>query len=440
MAIGSAEIGNMTLNENDARRRIQVLPRGNEPRIRWAGFDLPGEVAEGNLLTVGAAGTGKTRMHRELMRSVVESIGPGSDRRLLVYDAKCDLLSELRGMNPSADVLIFDPLDKRSVAWDVAADVQTPAEARDFADSFVPCGNKGEAGFFLGAARVIVAGVINSLTRTHPGNWNLRRLILIMANRRRLERVLSGSNLIDQFFSPPEIFEIICSTIANVMVRLEPVAALWEHADRKTGLNQWATSGGSILVLGAKGSELRTALQDVNRAALKTISRKLLSEPESPRRSRLWFFGDDFVTAGQFDCLRAMLDGRSKGIRCALCFQDLEGMTPAYGNAEHAREVSPSCATMSWLKLTSTETAEWASRCTGNVVPAAAFLHLPSFESGNVHGVHLIKGVGGVFESTAHHDFPKTNPADDFQPRPDSQFALNPWSDEDDKWLDAGQP
>ena len=282
----------MLINEAEARRRIATLPRGSEPRIRWAGFDLPGEVAEGSLLTVGAVGTGKTRMHRELMRSVVANIGPGSDRRLLVYDTKRDLLSELRGMNPSADVLILNPFDRRSVAWDVAADVKTPEEADDFANSVIPSDNKGELGFFPAASRVIVAGVINSLNRIHPGRWGLRRLILIMANRGRLERVLSGSDVIDQYFSPPETLANIQNTIANAMVKLKPVAALWEHTDRKIRLKQWATSGSSILVLGGNG-ESGISLQETNLAAVNTISRTIFLAPESPDRSRLWFFCDE---------------------------------------------------------------------------------------------------------------------------------------------------
>ena len=103
------------LNEREARRRTDALPRGSDPRIRWAGFDLPGEVAQGNLLCVGAVGMGKTRLHRELLRSVVSTIGPDSDRRVGICDAKSDLLSELQGMmKPSADrVMLWAPSRRR---------------------------------------------------------------------------------------------------------------------------------------------------------------------------------------------------------------------------------------------------------------------------------------------------------------------------------------
>ena len=111
----------------------------------------------------------------------------------------------------------------------------------------------------------------------------------------------------------------------------------------------------------------------------------------------------------------------------------------AYGNRETAMEITHRCATVSWLGLTSAETAEWASKRTGDVVPPAHFLHLPQDGGGGVRGVHLIKGVGGVFESTTHCEFPKIDPADNFQARPDSQFGLRPWDEDDDRWLNGGR-
>ena len=111
------------LTEEDARQRIEALPPGEESRIKWAGFDLPGEIADGNLLVAGAIGTGKTRMHRELMRSVVPNIHPGSDRRTLIYDGKCDPLSELHAIKPPSEVIVFSPIDRRSVCMGHRADI-----------------------------------------------------------------------------------------------------------------------------------------------------------------------------------------------------------------------------------------------------------------------------------------------------------------------------
>jgi hypothetical protein len=205
----------MLLSEEEARKRIKALPAGPEPRIKWAGFDLPGEIAEGNFLTVGAFGMGKTSMHRELLRSLIPSVRPGSDCRAVVFDTKCDLISKL----PASELIIFNPVDKRSVAWDIAADVNSPSQAHAFAEGLLQNKTEGSQ-FFTKSASVIVAGVINSLNQTHSENWDLRRLILLTTDRRKLESVLVGSDLIQQYFSQPVTFANIQSTIVARMAGL----------------------------------------------------------------------------------------------------------------------------------------------------------------------------------------------------------------------------
>ena len=142
----------------------------------------------------------------------------------------------------------------------------------------------------------------------------------------------------------------------------------------------------------------------------------------------------------------------------------MEGLVLAYGNHETAKEILHRCATVSWLKLTSTDTADWASKRSGEVerfeymesknsdkgsnsvsenltkrdaVLASEFLNLRDFVSGNVHGIHLFKGLGGVFGSIAHYEFPKTAVLD-FDPRPEGEQELTTWNEDDDEWLDNG--
>jgi len=454
--------GTVLIDEQEARERIKNFPQWGEPRIKWAGYDLPGEIAEGNLLNVGAVGTGKTRMHRELMASIMPSIQPGGDRRMLIYDVKCDLLSELSAMNPASKVIVFNAFDERSVAWDVAADVTDPDQCGYFAEALIVPDKDGHNAFFTEGARNIVAGVIESLNRTHPGNWDLRRLILLTATFSRLERVLAGSDLIDQYFSPRETFDNIRNTIANAMVKLKPVASLWKHAKTKISLKEWVKNGDSILVLGGR-EDLQASLQPINRIAVKIISTTFLAGAESAQHARLWFFCDELKTAGRLDALPALLNGRSKGVRCVLGFQDLEGLFVAYGNRDAAKEILARCLTISWLKLGGDDTARWASERSGQEerfeyfttktkdgtstgeqlakregILASEFLHLPDFSDGVAEGFHLIRGVGAVFRGRARYTFLKSE-VPDFISRPSSEQILDPWDASDDEWLDGGK-
>lgn len=451
--------GTVLISTEQANHHIRRLPAGSEPRIRFAGHELPGETANGNILTVGAIGTGKTRLHREVIRSVVPHVHPRSDRRVLIYDVKCDLLAELYDMAPPCEVLVFNPFDRRSVAWDMAADVETPEQARHFAEAFILPAKGEDKMFFTNAARNIVAGVIVAFNRLCPRKWTLRDLLRVTASEKRLRKILKGTDLIDQFFKPQDTFDNIRNTIANVTVELEAVAALWERTPRKISLREWVKVGGSILVLGGK-ENLQPALEPLNRVAFKIIATDFLSEPESPTRSRLWFFCDELKTAGRLDTLPLVLNARSKGVRAVLGFQDLEGIVDAYGSKEKASEIVGRCATVTWLKLTSTETAEWASRRTGeferfeyfdtqtkdgtnvgehlakrdSVMPSE-FLTLPDYTGGFATGYHILRGVAGVFKGSSYHKFPNTDPADDFQPRDSTEQVLAPWTPADERRL-----
>jgi hypothetical protein len=204
--------------------------------------------------------------------------------------------------------------------------------------------------FFTNAARNIVAGVVDSLNRTHPGNWDLRRLILLTATREMLGRVLAKTTLPDRYFKPDDTFANIHNEISNVMVPLETVAALWKHTDKMISLKKWALEGDSILVLAGK-EDLRAALEIINRVALKMVSTTFLSQRESPKRARLWFFCDELKIAGRLDALPDLLNGRSKGIRCVLGFQDIEGSVLAYNNDLYlAKEILNRCMTANCAK------------------------------------------------------------------------------------------
>jgi len=192
------------LTEEQARQKIAALPEGMEPRIKWAGFDLPGEVAEGNLLVAGAVGSGKTRIQRQLLQSLLTNLRPGSGRKVLVFDSKGQLAEEIVGMSPSSPPLVFGGSNDTS-AWDLAADITSLIEARHFAEALIESKPDDGSGFFLSAARQVLAEVILALIHQRPGDFNLGTIIRITSSSEDLKRVLSGGNAEEYLLSSPHI-------------------------------------------------------------------------------------------------------------------------------------------------------------------------------------------------------------------------------------------
>jgi hypothetical protein len=459
--------GTVVLSDAEADRQEALLKKTAEPPIRWAGREYPAQIAFGNIAVAGAVGTGKTLMHRELIASVVPHIKPGSDRRAIIYDVKSDLLAELKGMDLSCDILIMNPFDRRSVAWDIASDISTPARARQFAHALIPNGTDEDSKFFASAARSVITGVINALNKLHRGNWTLRDLINITADRKLMERLLGpDSRLVKQFFYPDKTFSNVINQIATVMSELEPVAALWHQKNSapKLSLREWVERGDSILVLGGN-EDNRESLQILNRAMLKIVTAAFFTLGESQTKTRMWFFCDELADAGRLDGLPALLNARSKGVRCVLGFQDFEGLFIGYESHDQAKAIVGKCDTISWLHLSNDETAEWASKRTGKVerlermdsvskdgvttgehlaerdaILASEFMGLPIAADGIVDGFHMIRGINGIVRRPLKFEYKTLDRADDFwqQPKSVSQELME-WNDADAARLQLDQ-
>jgi type IV secretory pathway TraG/TraD family ATPase VirD4 len=130
-------------------------------------------------------------------------------------------------------------------------------------------------------------------------------------------------------------------------------------------------------------------------------------------------------------------------VRCVLGFQDFEGLFIGYDSHDKAKAIIGKCDTISWLRITTEDTAEWASKRSGKVerleymesrgkdgttvgehlaerdaIMAAEFMSLPTVKKGMVEGFHMVRGMGGVFRDRIQYEFKVLNKARNFTERP----------------------
>lgn len=359
--------GTVILTTVQAKHYMAHITRPIDLIINWLGLQLPEHFAEQHFLLVGATGSGKTVALRLLIQSVLSSIIPGSDRRMLIYDAKQDILEILSGIPLFCPVVILNPFDARSVAWDIAKDITNPGIALQIAAILIQ-EERGDNSFFCKAARDLLAAVFIALHAKQPGNWTLADVVAIMSSTDRtkhlLEDVPSTRHVAEEHFrrADERTTANVQYTVTANMAYLRPIAALWHHAARRFSLSQWVNSE-SILVLGNMES-LRCPLDAVNRALFQRIVELLLGQSESDTR-RTWVVLDELKEMGRLDALpRLLTKGRTKGIRAVLAFQTIEGLRDVYGD-RLAGEVSGMPANKCFLRTDSEETARWASHVIG---------------------------------------------------------------------------
>jgi len=461
-----------------------------EPDIAWAGLKLPATTAELNFCVVGTKGSGKTLMMQGLMRSVLPSISRGRDRRALIYDVKTEWLSFLYSLGLAESIRILNPLDIRCCAWDLANDMQSLAEADQFGQVLIPPRENDHNPFFDAAAQSLIAGIVKTLmltagpTKDAPARWTLRDLTLIAGHPSRLRWVLlrkaKGTiirDLVPQFLKALETYHNIISSIALAVVPLQVTAGIWDRLprERKISLRNWATRGDTILVM-SQAPMYEKPLAALNRVMFKFISDAANSDPNvHPHQNRLWFFCDELKEAGNLDGLAKMLnDGRSKGIRAAIGFQDIEGFRHEYGE-KLANELPTTCSNLSFLRTESPFTQKWASETIGPVqkrrvtasrgsgtdgqghtttnqgeseqvvieeaVIPSELRQLPLSENGMVSGYHIVPKLHGVVRNDVHYEYARNDPFLNFSPRNDTleQQLPPPWTREDAERLWPGE-
>ena len=126
-------------------------------------------------LIMGATGSGKTvamKLHMwSVLRPVEEegSIGGSPfamNYRALVYDAKTDLIPffSRMGFIPEVHVILSNPFDKRSAAWDIARDVSNSADSQAFANIVVQDQSGGDEFWQISARETLSAAIAAAFT------------------------------------------------------------------------------------------------------------------------------------------------------------------------------------------------------------------------------------------------------------------------------------
>lgn len=341
--------------------------------IFWGGLELPISCGPQHFVMVGAPGSGKSINLQLMMQSVLPRIRTGANRRAIIYDAKRDIYTTLLGMGiPEDRIHIFNPFDARSVAWDMALDVDDPATAVEIATILVPERSGEVQPFFPQAARALIGGIMEVFIEIARKKWTLRDVVLALRTDARMKQILSMSqyteHLVGHYLSGTDTHRDINATIENTMRRLAFVAAAWDNSTSSQSMEQWVQTE-SILLLGSNPS-LDSTIQQINSAILHRLSQIILNQPEARHQTPPplnWLFIDELRRAGRFPNLpEFMVEGRSKGLCAVLAFQDLPGLMDVY-TPNLAKEIIGTPRNKAFLKLSEPETAEYACRFFGQL-------------------------------------------------------------------------
>ncbi len=401
--------------------------------------------------------------------------------RCLIYDGKREFVPYLIGMGVPAELIyILNPADARSVAWDIAKDINNRDDAVNIVHILIPEDkNHADHAFFVHAIRAIIVEVIMCLHSLNPGKWRLIDVLNALRTPDLIRRVLrttrEGSELCSRYFGSSAASETVGSIIASIDARFlskyETIACWWARCGRSISLSSWVNDK-SILLLGFDANS--DAVNLINQATFLRLSQLVCSLPEDPfgKQEQTLCLLDEKRFMGKLAGLPELMSfGRSKNAKVLLSLQDLDGLYDAYG--EHkANEMLALCGNVGILKLMSPKTREWAAKLFGNyeawedettdgvshgpggtttshgtshrkvnresILPSEFFDLPPTDRVNGIHGFFYTPAMGAwraeiPFSFIDQHLAPTDPEALPFVPRPEAATEPVRWTEEDEQ-------
>ncbi|MBD1919441.1 MULTISPECIES: type IV secretion system DNA-binding domain-containing protein [Cyanophyceae] len=294
-----------------------------------------------HFLFIGRTGAGKSFSIDVLLWNVLPAVGREPDHRALVYDHKGVATSFVTRMD--VPWKLFNPFDMRSVAWDIQADCEDEAGAREMAEILLPL-RKDAQPFFPMAAQELFVGIAMTFL-TNEETWDLFDVVSTMRDQEKLKGLLArtpaGRNLMGLYFEMREGIESksghdVRATAFTYLGRLATVAAAWRKLGEKNGaisLRAWANNRGRdnyVLILG-RANRNDVVMQAMYQLIFARVVQEIEGQRDSVKR-RTWVVFDEAFMVGRLPKLENLLVfGRSKGAVVVWGFQSWLGIEELYG-------------------------------------------------------------------------------------------------------------
>jgi hypothetical protein len=155
----------------------------------------------------------------------------------------------------------------------------------------------------------------------------------------------------------------ILATVGSNLKRFEPVAACWDHANERIAIRDFMDHE-FVIILG-NVEVARVAVDRINAVIWKRFSDLVLSQPDRTHK-RFWVFIDELSEAQLVHLPTFVKKARSKGGRCCVAFQSMEGLKKSSLYGEHGTRDLLSCLSNKFVgRLECEHTSSWISNLVG---------------------------------------------------------------------------
>jgi type IV secretory pathway TraG/TraD family ATPase VirD4 len=336
--------------------------RARAAEITLAGLAIPAQDETKHFKLIGTTGTGKSTAIREIM---TQALARGD--RAVIADPDGGYLRHFH--RPERGDVLLNPFDRRSVKWNLFAEINSSYDVEQLARSLIP-DHDGQDRSWRGYARTFFTAVTRQAHEAGITDVNELYRLLVVADTDELRALVRGTPaqpFLDEHNS--RMFDSIRSVTSSAVGALEYVG---RQEGTEFSIRGWVRDKNpGVLFIPYKAGQI-AALRSTISAWMRLAIFEAMEQEEGPRGSsrngRLWFVIDELDALGQIDGLKdALARLRKFDGRCVLGFQSLAQVSSTYGQGD-AHTIVENCGNTLILRCSASEgggTARFASQLIG---------------------------------------------------------------------------
>jgi type IV conjugative transfer system coupling protein TraD len=330
--------------------------RGESRDLPVGSVCMPKSAETKHTFIVGRPGVGKTVMLCHILERLKKR-----GEKAIVYDFKGEYLSKF--YEPGKD-FIFNPLDKRSLGWNIFNELESFMDVDAVAASLIPPPIATIEPFWPEAARDVFAGILHYLLQN--GGQNNRHIWqMVTAEGRSIADNLKNTKGGERGYRYIE--DASSKQALSVFATMMQYVKCFEFMAKNDGdfcINDWLSDDDRGMIFITNYSNVEDTLRPILSLFVDLLGRKLLSMPDSQSR-RIFFMLDEFGTLQRLSSILKLLTlSRSKGGCVFLGIQDLGQIQKLYSR-DHRQSIVNSCGTSVIFSVADTETARYCSEKIG---------------------------------------------------------------------------
>jgi hypothetical protein len=295
-----------------------------------------------HFLVLGSVGAGKTQT---MLRMILQATARGDG--VLVLDTKGDLMATLPA---DGEPPLLAPHDRRSLVWDIAADCETPQDARELAARLIPPSHDP---MWSHAAEELFFACIVHLQQTKGRTWTWGDLKAVVTAdpdtlKGHVQRHSPGSlRHLDQPDNKTTLS--ILTTFQTHMRIVSVLAESWpDPTTERFSIRSWLNTPSPYRPLILQHDTRYPALSAIWIGSVLGLLASAVGSPslaDSASR-RIWLFLDEFPQLPPIRHFPRFLElGRSKGVAVVIGAQDTAQIRAVYGGDQ----------TQSWFGMVGTK-------------------------------------------------------------------------------------